>query len=739
VRKIVTLHLQPNPRPDVEILSVLGQRIELTHIDCHGNLETVADHIREYDGLVQAIAIVGATKSLQLGSERVAHFAKDQLFSIATKTPVVDGSGITNTVERWAIRLVSEMEPGIWSQKNVLMAPGLNHTGMAEALQTYAKGIRYADPILYFDLPAIGRQEPLTVVSDTTLNQLKDYPYSQLYPTEKPYTPHDNNRHFNWANVIAGDIHTILRYAPTDLSGKTAVVSHVSDEQAKILHNRKLSILITLLPNLSHDKHKFAHHHSATVEACLATLHEEEKDQFDQPDEDRYLTLLADLHWQPTIRYLQPEEARLSKFAYVTQPADANHLRQTYRWTNYVPQSLLTRTAAHIPPVFAGRVRKIVSKRTDQTAEASLLMLGGTPQEFAQRETNFVYRRLLRAARMAEQLGARLMGVSAFSDKMGEASELVSHKTGIAITSGRTLTAASAIEAAQAAVLQLGHGTDLRDIRVTVVEATRPSMVACARYIAPRCPQLTLVADRPEQLIALKKQIEQESPNAKIALSTSTTDPISDAHLIFAVKPEGETDQERPFELARCQPGAVICDFSRPTTFPKAEAELRPDLLIIHAGKFRMPGEPQFEFNFGLPDGLIHPSFVEAAVLALEERFQDFTVGNELTVEKLREIITLTYQHGIMLDGLRSYDKILTETDIEAIRQKAEELRQSELDMGQLVRDNRQALQALEKSTMLPQLSRGNGTLVVAGLGVFAVVAGIVGWFFTRRGDKQEQ
>jgi len=92
-----------------------------------------------------------------------------------------------------------------------------------------------------------------------------------------------------------------------------------------------------------------------------------------------------------------------------------------------------------------------------------------------------------------------------------------------------------------------------------------------------------------------------------------------------------------------------------------------------------------------------------------------------------------------MLDGLRSYDKILTETDIEAIRQKAEELRQSELDMGQLVRDNRQALQALEKSTMLPQLSRGNGTLVVAGLGVFAVVAGIVGWFFTRRGDKQEQ
>ena len=736
VRKVVILHLQPCYKPEVEFISLLGERIELTHIDCQGQIETAVSHIKNYDAQVDAIAIVGATHHIQLGTEKIEHLESGPLFTAAQTTPVLDGTGILHAIERWAVRLVDEIEPGIWSQKKVLMTPGLNHGGMAESFQAYTSDIHYADPLVYFDLPsipAIGSKESLAAVAEPTIKQLKTLPYHTLfpYPSLQTNQPPHSNKPITEAQVIAGDIGAIRQIISSDLTGKTVVTTHVSKEEVKALRQQKLSILVTLFPNLSHDTRKFAHHAPATVEACLAAL----QPASEQPlNEDSYLTQLADIRWQPTIRYLQPEEARTSKFAYVTQPANIAHLQQTYGWTSYLPKGLLKRTAAHIPPVFVGRVREITSTQTEQNAEASLLMLGGTPDEFAQRDTNFVYRRLLRAARMAEQLGARLMGVSAFSDAMGEASELVSHKTGIAITSGRSLSAVATIEAAQAAVLQMSEHTDLRDVTVAVTQASNKSMAACIRYLAPKCPRLTLVDSRPEQLIALKKQIEQENPNAQITISTSAADAINHADLILTMMPTStQNTGERPFELTLCQPGAVICDFSRPTTFPIEEAQLRPDILIIHAGKFRMPGEPKFEFDFGLPDRLIHPSFVEAAVLAIEERFQDFSVGNELSVEKLREIITLTHKHGFVMDGLRSYDQILSKQEIEERRQEAEKLKQNPEQMTDLVRVNRQALQEIEKTSILPTISRGGGTVIVAGLGVFAIIAGIAGWLFSRR------
>ena len=736
MRKVVILHLQPYYKPEVEFISLLGERIELSHIDCQGQIDTAASYIKSHDGQADAIAIVGATHQIQLGQEKTEHAKSDLLFSIAKTTPVIDGAGILNAVERWSVRLVDEIEPGIWSKKKVLMVPGLNHGGMAESFQAYTTDINYADPILYFDLPAIpgiGSKESLVAVAESTLNQLKELPYHLLFPYPRNSENRStHNKPFTDSHILAGDIGAIKQTAPADLSGKTVVTTHVSKEEVKALQKQNLSILVTLLPNLSHDTRKFAHHAPAIVEACLVAVQQKSDDPL---DENNYLTQLADIRWQPTIRYLQPEEARTSKFAYVTQPTDVQHLQQTYRWTRYVPQRLLKRTAAHIPPVFIGRVREITSTHTQQNAEASLLMLGGTPDEFAQRDTNFVYRRLLRAAHMAEQLGARLMGVSAFSDSMGEASELVSHKTGIAITSGRSLSAVATIEAAQAAVLQMSEHADLRDVAVTVIQASNASMAACTRYVAPKCPRLTLVDSRPEQLIALKKQIEQENPHAKITISTSTADSVKKADLIFVMAPTSANETgERPFELALCLPGAVICDFSRPTTFSREEADLRPDVLIIHAGKFRMPGDPKFEFDFGLPNKLIHPSFVEAAVLAIEERYQDFSVGNELSVDKLREIITLTHKHGFVMDGLRSYDKTLSAQDIEDRRLQAEQLKQNPQQMSDIIRVNRQALQEIGKqSSMLPTVARGGGTVIVAGLGVFAVIAGIAGWLFTRR------
>jgi hypothetical protein len=151
-KEIVTLHLR-DIEPYEETISLLGNELHIRHEGCHSDLEDMAARIKAWDGEVDAIALFGVARTLRLGRERAIHQDAAKIFDVAQTTPVVDGGGVRDAIERWAIRLAAEAEPGIWSRKRVLMTPGLNHTGLAQALAQYAEEIHYADPILFFNLP----------------------------------------------------------------------------------------------------------------------------------------------------------------------------------------------------------------------------------------------------------------------------------------------------------------------------------------------------------------------------------------------------------------------------------------------------------------------------------------------------------------------------------------------------------------------------------------------------------
>jgi hypothetical protein len=67
--------------------------------------------------------------------------------------------------------LADRAEPGIFAEKRVLFAPGLNHTGLAQALVRHTTQVRYADPIIFFgmpDLPLVGSKRTLEQAASRT-------------------------------------------------------------------------------------------------------------------------------------------------------------------------------------------------------------------------------------------------------------------------------------------------------------------------------------------------------------------------------------------------------------------------------------------------------------------------------------------------------------------------------------------------------------------------------------------
>jgi predicted amino acid dehydrogenase len=158
------------------------------------------------------------------------------------------------------------------------------------------------------------------------------------------------------------------------------------------------------------------------------------------------------------------------------------------------------------------------------------------------------------------------------------------------------------------------------------------------------------------------------SVRARSELVTSTKmDVLKEAHLILTVT-SAIHDVIRAQDL---KPGSVVCDVARPRDVSAMVAAVRDDILVIDGGMVDVPGPVNFHFNFGFPPGKAYACMAETIALALEGRFEDYTVGKDITLERVREITAIAERHGFRMSGFRSFEREVTAEQIEAVRRNA--------------------------------------------------------------------
>jgi hypothetical protein len=95
-----------------------------------------------------------------------------------------------------------------------------------------------------------------------------------------------------------------------------------------------------------------------------------------------------------------------------------------------------------------------------------------------------------------------------------------------------------------------------------------------------------------------------------------------------------------------------------------------PDVLVIESGEIQLPGNVEMK-NIGLPKGVAYACLAETIVLALEGRFENFTVGRAIEWEKVREIYKLGIKHGMKLAEISGVNGPFSDEDIERVRELA--------------------------------------------------------------------
>jgi len=365
-------------------------------------------------------------------------------------------------------------------------------------------------------------------------------------------------------------------------------------------------------------------------------------------------------------------ESRGDRFAFILHPLTVDYLAMhpRYTWTRHLPRHFVEVSAAYMPAQCVGTARGGRSRATGKPVDGLIYALGATPRQMLTRPPEFTYSRLNAAVSDAARRGAKIVGLGAFTKVVGDAGLTVAKRAPIPVTTGNSLTIAATLETAKLTAIRLGWPSLARG-RAMIVGATGSIGSVCARLLAAAVKDVVLVSIEPPRLAALKRTILAETPDARVETDVSTEKRVGECDLIVTAT---SAFGQRVLDVSQCKPGAVILDVALPPDVSAEEAAVRPDVLVVESGEVLIPGPVDFSFDIGLPPHVAYACLAEAALLAMEGRFESFTLGRDVAPDRVKEIYRLFRRHGFQIAPLRTFGRLLTEDLVAEKRVRAEEL-----------------------------------------------------------------
>jgi hypothetical protein len=305
MRHVVGVSIGSSSRDHRVEIELLGEQFIIERIGTDGDLQRAIQLVAELDGRVDAFGMGGIDHYIYAGTRRYCLKDAQRIADAARSTPIVDGSGLKNSLERWAVDYVDHRTDIGLRGRRVLIVVAVDRFGMAEAFTQLGCEMTFGDLCFGLGVPVrLHSLGALDIVARVLAPVVVKLPFRLLYPTgdkQKQVVPR-HSRLFDWAEVIAGDFHYIRRYMPERLDGKVIMTNTVTPENVAEIGDRGAACLIATTPSL--DGRSFG---TNIMEAVLLVLSGKRPEEITASD---YLQLIKELEFKPRIeRFLDPTEA----------------------------------------------------------------------------------------------------------------------------------------------------------------------------------------------------------------------------------------------------------------------------------------------------------------------------------------------------------------------------------------------------------------------------------------------
>lgn len=361
----------------------------------------------------------------------------------------------------------------------------------------------------------------------------------------------------------------------------------------------------------------------------------------------------------------------MQRFAFIIHPIEARRdVARRYPLARFLPEPVIEKFLESKSPQVLAHITGLRSL-TGAEAEGWFIACPLTPKQMLSLPIERVWMKLQRCGEIAASLGAKVLGLGAFTSVIGDGGvTLASRLPNIAVTTGNSYTVATAVEAATKAAEMVGIRVE--QAKAAVVGATGSIGATCAELLARDCAQLTLVGRNEEKLQQLASKLDPLGLG-KVSLSKDVAAGLLDADLVITVTNAVDA-VILPEHLKR---GAVVCDVARPRDISRRVAKERNDVLVIEGGVVLAPGTMQCkritdahkEFSFGFPPQTVYACMAETITLALEQRYENYTLGKNVSSSQAETISLLARKHGFQLAGFRAFEREVKPETISNIRE----------------------------------------------------------------------
>ncbi len=350
----------------------------------------------------------------------------------------------------------------------------------------------------------------------------------------------------------------------------------------------------------------------------------------------------------------------MERFAFVLHPLSLEDMQMVSPMVRYVPDFLLEYILKQKKPFTVSHITGVKSPHAE--AEGWFVGCPLTAKQMVELPEEFVIDRIVETGKIAEELGAKILGLGAFTSIVGDAGVTIAERLNIAVTSGNSYTVATALEGTREAARLMGK--DLRDAEVAIVGASGSIGSACARILSREVRHINLIARRIAPLEELAQELNGHGA-ATFSVSSDVKSCLHKADVVIAVT----SAVDFIIDPADLKSGAVVCDVARPRNVSRNVSAQRNDVLVIEGGVIHVPGNVDFHFNFGFPPQTCFACMAETMILALERRYENFTLGRNLVPSQIDTISGLAKKHGFTLAGFRNFEHAVTKEMIESIRE----------------------------------------------------------------------
>jgi hypothetical protein len=255
MKKAVSVSIGSSKRNKAVETNLLGEDVSIERIGTDGDMEAAALKYKELDGTVDAFGVGGGDLSIIVDSKVYILHSVRPMVRYIKKTPVVDGSGLRNTLEKKAAPLILDKLGDYLNSvgKTALIMTGSDRWGLTRSFLDAGFECTFGDLLFGLEIPiAVHTDKQIKTLAALLLPIATRLPFDWIYPVgekqevRKPKFP----KYFKAATVVAGDCHYIKRFMPDDMQGKIIVTNTTTSEDVELFTKCGVKYLITTTPVL---------------------------------------------------------------------------------------------------------------------------------------------------------------------------------------------------------------------------------------------------------------------------------------------------------------------------------------------------------------------------------------------------------------------------------------------------------------------------------------------------------